>query len=249
VKVFKKNRLLSKPKQADLSENLETIISENKEQFIMKKSTLVKATMGAVLLLTTGIFSVTNVNSSQAHSANQKLRYGQTYKLVNGYDNWQGGYLDTRGRGCSENLLCVSTANNPNRDNGSGSWKILSKTGKTGVVESLDDVYLQNQYEQGAGGYLDTRGRNCSENLLCVSTANNPNRDSGSGTWKIISKYKSSNDLREDQPVQLVNGYGNGQGGYLDTRGRGCDGNLLCVSTAAGADRDSGSGTWKFIKH
>lgn len=212
----------------------------------MNKSTLIKATTGAVLLLTTGILSVANANSSHADTA--KLKYGQTYKIVNGYGNWQGGYLDTRGRGCSENLLCVSTANSSNRDSGSGSWKILSKTGKTGVVKSLDDVYLQNQYAQGAGGYLDTRGRGCSENLLCVSTANSAERDSGSGTWKIIPKFQSSGAIRENQPVHLVNGYGNGQGGYLDTRGRGCSENLLCVSTAAGSDRDSGSGTWKFIK-
>lgn len=217
-----------------------------KEQFLMKKPKLIKATMGAFLLLATSIFSFTNTNSSEAHTS--QLKYGQTYKIVNGYDNWQGGYLDTRGRNCSENMLCVSTANSPNRDNGSGTWKILSKTGKKGAVKSLDDVYFQNQYAQGNGGYLDTRGRGCSENLLCVSTANSTNRDSGSGTWKIIPKFKSSGSISEGQPVHILNGYGNWQGGYLDTRGRGCSENLLCVSTAAGSDRDSNSGTWKFVK-
>ena len=34
-------------------------------------------------------------------------------------------------------------------------------------------------------------------------------------------------------------------GGFLDTRGQGCQGNLLCVATSSSRNRDSGSGTWK----
>lgn len=157
------------------------------EQITMKRPTLMKAAMGALLVLATGGLSFSNPNSSQAGTAPAPLKYGQTYKLVNGYQNSQGGYLDTRGRGCEENLLCVSTSSGSDRDSGSGSWKIVSKTGKTGVVKSFDDVYLQNQY-QGNGGYLDTRGRGCESNLLCVSTAFDLDRYSGSGTWKFVKQ-------------------------------------------------------------
>lgn len=45
----------------------------------------------------------------------------------------------------------------------------------------------------------------------------------------------------------LLNGYANWTGGYLDTNNVGCEGNLLCVSTANSAARDGNSGTWMIL--
>lgn len=181
------------------------------------------------------------------------LRYGSTYNLRNGYSGFSGGYLDTRNAGCADNDLCVSTAYSTNRDQGSGQWTILSASGKApgSPVMQGDSVYLANRYPYlvsvgpvaGAfGGYLDTRGRGCADNDLCVSTSGSQDRDSGSGTWTIAAGDGAGMELWAGEPVTLLNHYSNG--GYLDTRARGCEGNNLCVSTAYSSNRDSGSGTW-----
>jgi hypothetical protein len=182
------------------------------------------------------------------------LRYGSIYHLQNGYNGWGGGYLDTRAAGCSDNALCVSTASSDNRDTRSGSWRLISADGKAygEPVRSGDRVHLANMYprnysgdsnlEPGVfGGFLDTRGRGCADNALCVSTSWSHNRDSGSGLWIIES---SADVVTEGQSIRLRNDY-RGGGGYLDTRGRGCQDNMLCVSTSNSADRDSGSGSWR----
>lgn len=190
-----------------------------------------------------------------AQPPGETLVYGASYHLQNGYQNWSGGFLDTRGAGCSDNALCVSTANSADRHNRSGTWLILSATGKA-VGEPVlpgDRIYLANRYPrdfsgdsnlvpESFGGYLDTRGRGCADNYLCVSTSWNHDRDWGSGTWIINANTKR---LREGQSFTLLNGYDNNNGGYLDTRGRGCSDNLLCVSTSGSPDRDSGSGSWR----
>jgi hypothetical protein len=182
------------------------------------------------------------------------LVYGTIYHLQNGYSGWSGGYLDTRGAGCADNALCVSTSWSDNRDTKSGSWRLISADGKAygEPVRSGDRVYLANMYprnysgdsnlEPGVfGGFLDTRGRGCADNKLCVSTSWSHNRDSGSGRWIIEA---STSEVTEGQAIHLRNDYSGG-GGYLDTRGRGCADNMLCVSTSDSADRDSGSGWWR----
>jgi hypothetical protein len=174
------------------------------------------------------------------------LKYGSMYRIQNGYTNWKGGYLDTRGAGCEDNFLCVSTATSFDRDSGSGTWQILSATGKKvgDPVLANDLVYLQNQYG-GKGGYLDTRGAGCESNLLCVSTATISNRDNGSGTWRIITDSPGG-EVQEGETVHLLNGYNDWTGGFLDTRGAGCEDNLYCVSTSVNWNRDQGSTHWRF---
>lgn len=183
--------------------------------------------------------------------AKANLLYGSTYRIQNGYgDDWSDNYLDTRGRGCEDNLLCVSTSTNFDRASGSGTWIISSATGTAAEgdpVLSGDQVYLQNQYSEGEGGYLDTRGRGCEDNLLCVSTATSSNRASGSGTWRII-KDTSGGNVQEDDVVHLWNGWSDWSGGFLDTRGNGCEDNLYCVSTSANWNRATGSTHWRFQK-
>jgi hypothetical protein len=178
------------------------------------------------------------------------LLYGSTYRIQNGYGGkWSDNYLDTRGQGCDDNLLCVSTSTDKNRDSDSGTWKILSATGKAEgePVLSGDKVYLQNQYGSGSGGYLDTRGRGCEGNAYCVSTATSSNRDSGSGTWRLI-KDDSGGTVQVDDVVHLWNGWSEWSGGFLDTRGNNCEGNLYCVSACGSWNRAEGSTHWRFQK-
>jgi hypothetical protein len=54
------------------------------------------------------------------------------------------------------------------------------------------------------------------------------------------------NYLVYGRAYHLKNGYAGFNGGFLDTRNAGCDGNYLCVSTTVGYNRDSGSTTWRF---
>ena len=191
------------------------------------------------------------------------LVYGQTYYLQNGYNNYAGGFLDTDDIGCQGDLLCVSTASTPIRDSGSGTWMILPVTPGRALgdkVQSGDAVQLANVYGYttvGAenagglvnfGGFLDTSGQGCQDNLLCVATSSSSNRDSGSGTWRIeltAAAASVGSTVNSGDGFTLKNGSANFNGGYLDTRGIGCQNNLLCVSTASVINRDNGSGTWK----
>lgn len=175
------------------------------------------------------------------------LRYGSIYSIINQWGEGNGGYLDTRGSGCEDNYLCVSTSESPDRlSEHSAYWKILSGVGKNDgdIVEGGDLIHLQNQYNEGNGGYLDTRGSGCEDNYLCVSTAYGKDRDQKSGLWRIVT-YKNA-PVRQDEDVYLHDEY-RGNGGYLDTRGGGCEDNLLCVSTNQHYDRESGTSKWKFV--
>jgi hypothetical protein len=185
---------------------------------------------------------LTLINSANAAD----LVYGKVYQAQNGYANWAGGYLDVNGAGCQGNVYCVSTASSSNRDHGSGSWVIKSATGKADgtPVNGNDQIYLVNQYSTPT--YLDVDGSGCQGNLLCVSTATNSNRDQHSGTWLIIKDQWGTGPIAEQSTVRLLNGYADWSGGYLDVNGAGCQGNLLCVSTARNFNRDSGSTTWRF---
>ncbi len=178
--------------------------------------------------------------------AESALQYGVPYHIQDGVSSWKGGYLDTRGAGCEGNRLCVSTASTSTRDGKSGTWIIRSKTGKTeGAVLCNDDVYLENQYNDG--GYLDTRGSGCQDNAYCVSTAIGTDRDAGSGTWRLIPDSCPSGTIPTNEPVHLLNGYRGFNGGFLDVRGSGCEGNLFCVSTTSPWNRDNGSTVWRFV--
>lgn len=67
----------------------------------------------------------------------------------------------------------------------------------------------------------------------------------GLGATAIVAEGKASAaGLLYGHAYAIQNGMGGWQGGYLDARGGGCQGNFLCVSTSAGSGRDGGSGTW-----
>lgn len=198
---------------------------------------------------TSDIVNEEGVSAAKQSVVGESLFYGRTYRLQNGYNNWKGGYLDTRGAGCDSNVYCVSTASTFDRDSGSGTWLILSGNGKANGQAVLpgDDVYLVNQY--GSKAYLDTRNSGCNDNALCVSVASSSNRDNGSGTWKLLPNTGTSTAITEGQSIHLLNGYQHFGGGFLDTRGAGCQSNLYCVSTSNMWNRDlEGTNDWKFFQ-
>ena len=179
-------------------------------------------------------------------SVNLNLQYGMFYSICNGYN---GTYLDTYG-GNSHNLLSVSTSFVCDRDKNSGTWCILSASNKSkeDKVCSGDLIHLQNEYPAdptAIGGYLDTCGRD-TRNLLAVSTSSEKNRDSSSGTWRIMGRnMETGTSLSVGMWVYLVNQYPNG--GYLDTCGTMDKVNSLAVSTSATQERDAKSTHWAFI--
>ncbi len=215
--------------------------------------------LGSLILVLFALIASTNQLSAQS-----PLNYGDVIHLQNAWNNYDGGYLDTRGYqrdyAKTGNFLCVSTATSNKRGGSkSGSWKIMSASNKADGSPVLigDDVYLFNQWN-GNGGYLDTRGyqRDYAKtgNHLCVSTATSNNRANGSGTWRISSASGNAagTAVTENSQIHLQNGWENFAGGYLDTRGYQRDyaktGNHLCVSTATSNNRGGGSGTWRVTK-
>jgi hypothetical protein len=178
------------------------------------------------------------------------LKYGDKVHLQNGYNNWQGGYLDTNGH-AQPNKYGVSTADSPTRATGTGTWEITSATGKAAGAEvvSGDAVYLRNLYG-GDGGYLDTNGHAPAPNKYEVSTSPGKDRAAGTGRWRVCAETSSPADskVREGDLVHLLNGYNDWNGGFLDTCHGGPPGGKYEVSTSHYIDRAAGTGTWKISK-
>lgn len=117
-----------------------------------------------------------------------ELRYGEQIHLQNGYNGWQGGYLDTNGHsGASGGKYAVSTADTPARGKGTGTWEILSASGKGAgqPVMSSDVVYLRNLYGDN-GGFLETNNvSTASGGKYDLRTNAYFNRSSDVADWKI----------------------------------------------------------------
>lgn len=144
-----------------------------------------------------------NVASSRNLSKDtQQINIGSVVHLQNRYPN-DGSYLDAWGAVWSKpefkqvptQTMFVSTHNNPDRDNGSGSWEIVSANGKSSgePLKVGDRIHLKNMYPNA--GYLDACG--WTEHLPvfdkfldqtgAVFTTRSPNRDNGTGIWIIRS--------------------------------------------------------------
>jgi len=200
--------------------------------------------LAAFLFLSTLLFKTQNANAQTTFL----LIYGGTYFVQNGYNNWEGGYLDTQGVGCEGKLPCISTANRSGRVNlQTRMWKIVSATGKQNGTAVLvnDEIYLQN-----LGGYLDTKGVGCEGNLVCVSTASSPNgANLQTRTWKIVSATGKQNGtavlVNDEIYLQNLYPYRTGMlGGYLDIKGVGSS-----VSTAGTKERTTlGTNHWRFVE-
>lgn len=145
------------------------------------------------------------------------------------------GYLEVWGeiknkpefRNISTEIKFVSTHPNPNRENGSGSWKITSARGKKDGETLVygDKIHLQSMFPDG--GFLDNCGWIVDmgifkafvnyEKFAVFTTADN-NRDRGSGTWTIGSNAEyHGNPVLEGHSITLENGFPGG--GYLNAQG------------------------------
>jgi len=159
--------------------------------------------------------------------ANAQIKVGSVVNFQNQFnlsDRRQvPTYLDTRGRvgdkkefvdaKVSENVF-VSTHASPDRDKGSGSWKIVSANTKKkdgDVLNYGDEIYLLNMYP--GVGYLDVWSDKLSfyklsnpdetDYQVFASTANN--RDKGSGTWiiKKVGKLDEKSEVKQNELVML----------------------------------------------
>ena len=137
-----------------------------------------------------------------AVNGSQQIKIGSIVHLQNRYPN-DGSYLDAWGAVWSKpeigqvptETMFVSTHDNPNRDNGSGSWEIVSASGKESGEPLVygDRIHLKNMYPNA--GYLDACGwvehlrvfENYSDQTGAVFTTKSPNRDNGTGIWIIRS--------------------------------------------------------------
>ena len=137
-----------------------------------------------------------------ATSEKAQIKIGSIVNLQNQSSN-EAGYLDAWGQVTNKpefwqvptETMFVSTHKNPNRDNGSGSWKIVSANGKSdGEPLAVGDrIHLKNMYPNA--GYLDACGwiehlrffYNYSDQSAAVFTTISADRDNGSGTWTIKS--------------------------------------------------------------
>jgi hypothetical protein len=139
-----------------------------------------------------GLSGTWKVIPTDSQRDQMEVRFGDRVYLQNLYSA-SAGYLDTNNR-YPDSLFKVSTTASMNRDNGSGTWIVLSASGKvTGMpVQVNDPIYLQNVY--GGAGYLDTNNREQNGNLR-VTTASSPTRDGRSGTWKFLLAPGSSDKV------------------------------------------------------
>ncbi|MBL8182723.1 MAG: winged helix-turn-helix domain-containing protein [Blastocatellia bacterium] len=162
-------------------------------------------------------------------SNNAPIKIGSVVNLQNRYPN-DGSYLDAWGAVWSKpefkqiptETMFVSTHNEPNRENGSGSWEIVSATAKN-VGEQLvvgDRVHIRNM--QPNAGYLDACGWTehlpVFEKFLdqsgAVFTTRSPNRDNGTGIWIIRSATMAEGTpIFEGDNIAIESSY------YINDRG------------------------------
>ncbi|MGB8938805.1 MAG: hypothetical protein WCD21_00975 [Streptomyces sp.] len=185
------------------------------------------------------------------------LKCGDKVHIQNGYDGWKGGYLDTNGGSSqSGSLYGVSTADTPTRGKGTGTWEIISATGKnTGEqVLSGDVIHLRNLYAND-GGYLDTNGGAGPDQTAAakydVTTHKDKDRASaGTASWRIFAQTSAPADqfVRTNDIVILWNLY-SPTGSFLETNGgTTASGGKYDVCTSAYWNRSSNVGDWRLIK-
>ncbi len=202
-----------------------------------------------------------------AESVRPEITIGSVIHLKNQYSD-DAGYLDAWGKvknkpefsQVSTELMFVSTHENPNRENGSGSWKILSAAGKK-EGETLvygDEIHLLNMYPDA--GHLDNCGwlkdmpifkDFAKAEKFAVFTAHSEDRDNGTGTWIVSSNTEFEGiPVFEGASISLETGFSGG--GFLDTKGRvdglpafdNYDGSLLVFIHESSASRRPSSGIW-----
>lgn len=170
-----------------------------------------------------------NVRSSDRRSAiaatsdQNAIKIGSIVNLQNRYPN-DGSYLDAWGavyskpefRQVPTETMFVSTHNDPNRDNGSGSWEIVSANGKDNGEPLVvgDRIHLKNMYPDG--GHLDACGwtehlrvfEKFQDQTGAVFTTRSPNRDNGTGIWIIRSgSQPDGSPIAEGDSIAIESSY------------------------------------------
>ena len=142
-----------------------------------------------------------------ATSDRNVIRIGSVVNLQNRYPN-DDSFLDAWGEVWSKpefekvptQTMFVSTHKDPNRDNGSGSWEIVSASAKDKGEPLVvgDRIHLRNMYPNA--GYLDACGwtehlpvfEKFVDQTGVVFTTRSPNRDNGTGIW--IARSSTAED-------------------------------------------------------
>ncbi|NRN30537.1 hypothetical protein [Photorhabdus heterorhabditis] len=181
------------------------------------------------------------------------ILYGDKIHIKNSYANGNGGYLDTNGYANVPGVKYdVYTAASPTRGPGTGTWEILSASGK-GIgteVYSGEIVFLVNLY-QNNGGYLGINGFAPFPELYNVYTADKSARPVETLTWYIFSDATNGYDgkVREGDIIRFLNSYNSVRGGFLDTCSiASVPGAVYNVYTSTLSNRDNGTGTWNLSK-
>ncbi len=183
----------------------------------------------------------TKANVSERVTANNvnvaekaPIKVGSIVHLLN-QNSDEAGYLDAWGLVKNKpefsivptEIMFVSTHPNPNRDNGSGSWEIVSATGKKDGATLVygDKIHLRNMSPDA--GYLDNCGwikdmpvfkKFNKIQKFAVFTAYSEDRDNGTGTWIVSSDTKFAGEpVFEGDGIILENGFPGG--GFLNTAG------------------------------
>ncbi len=202
-----------------------------------------------------------------AVSKKTQIKIGSIVNLRNQSSD-EAGYLDAWGAVKNKpefsivptETMFVSTHPNPNRDNGSGSWEIVSaaqkRDGETLVFG--DKIHLRSMYPDG--GYLDNCGwikdmpvfkKFVKIQKFAVFTAYSEDRDNGTGTWIISSDDKFDGDsVLEGDGIALENNFPGG--GFLDAAGvvndiaafSDYDGSRLVFIHESSTSRRPRSGIW-----
>jgi len=190
----------------------------------------------------------------------ETIKYGDVVFLINQYGADTGGatYLDTWG-GASQGAggFGVETSPYPNRDSGSGIWRVDSAEGKEAntTVQFGDKVHLYNLYKL-KGGYLETYGGSkqkaqpgAAMGSYGVETSPSHDRVDGTSKWELKSARNKSSQVPiiDHAMVSLVNQYAKGNGGYLDSFGGSKQSGGYGVETSSDPERHNGSGTWMMV--
>ncbi|WP_369780035.1 hypothetical protein [Streptomyces sp. R33] len=184
-----------------------------------------------------------------------ELKYGDAVTLQNGFASWTGGYLEVNGPGPSSPGYEVDTASTATCEGLSGTWKIASASGKAdgATVTSGDLVFLVSQYNNSTPSYLDVSGgAGYNSGKYSVSASGKQNREGYSGEWFLFAETSSTQDgaIRTGDVVHILSNYGTANGGWLEIMG-GAPApatGLHGVYTNAYANRDNGSGSWRFAR-
>lgn len=209
-----------------------------------------------------GSFSVgVEKEAATAQPTADSLKYGDRVHLLNGYNDWNGGYLDTydysKESGAKHGVI---TSGSPTRDGTSGTWVIESVTGKANGSEVLsgDTIRLLNAYGNN-GGYLDTNGHAAAPELYNVSTADTANRGAQKTLDWVVLFGTAGSPIKIEDPINLRNEYNTSQGGFLDTCNvfngqttkafKQGDNTKYAVYTHSTPNRAGvGTGSWKFMR-